>query len=99
MLLCHLQVVDVMKLAKVSNGELIIKQGTPRSRHRQPQHQASIELQLTTLLPVGLSPCNPGEKGDNFYVVGSGTFSVTIEGAGEVAKRGPGDYLGELALL
>lgn len=48
---------------------------------------------------VGVSPCTPGEKGDNFYVVGSGTFSVTIEGAGEVAKRGPGDYFGELALL
>jgi putative peptide zinc metalloprotease protein len=43
-----------------------------------------------------------GEIGDTFYVIQSGRVQVTVEQAGEqevLAERGPGEYLGEIALL
>jgi CRP-like cAMP-binding protein len=39
-----------------------------------------------------------GDHGDVFYVVESGTVEVTKEGR-HVAHLGPGDYVGEIALL
>lgn len=40
-----------------------------------------------------------GDIGDNFYVVEAGSFSVLIEGKGEVNRAGPGQSFGELALM
>ena len=43
-----------------------------------------------------------GEIGETFYVIQSGRVEVLVERAGEtvkVAQRGPGEYLGEIALL
>ncbi len=43
-----------------------------------------------------------GEVGETFYVIQSGRVEVLAERAGEtitVAQRGPGEYLGEIALL
>jgi len=39
-----------------------------------------------------------GDKGDYFYVVESGAYSIFVNGT-KVAARGPGDAFGELALL
>jgi MFS family permease len=39
-----------------------------------------------------------GEPGDAFYVIASGTAVVEIDGD-EVARLGPGDFFGEIALL
>ena len=39
-----------------------------------------------------------GEPGDLFYVIAQGDVLDTIAGA-EVARYGPGDYFGEIALL
>jgi MFS family permease len=38
-----------------------------------------------------------GERGDSFYIVGSGTLEITAEGLRTVADEG--DYFGEIALL
>ncbi len=38
-----------------------------------------------------------GERGDRFYIVGSGTLEITAEGLRTVANEG--DYFGEIALL
>jgi CRP-like cAMP-binding protein len=43
-----------------------------------------------------------GEQGDTFYVIESGRVQVTTaQGGAErvVAERGPGEYVGEIALL
>jgi cAMP-dependent protein kinase regulator len=43
-----------------------------------------------------------GEIGETFYVIQSGRVQVTVEQDGEpkvVAERGPGEYVGEIALL
>jgi MFS family permease len=39
-----------------------------------------------------------GDAGDRFYVIESGQVEVTKEGQ-HIASRGPGDYVGEIALL
>ena len=39
-----------------------------------------------------------GDSGDRFYVIESGTVEVTKEGR-HVATLGPGDFVGEIALL
>ena len=39
-----------------------------------------------------------GDAGDGFYVIESGTVAVSKEGRW-VAELGPGDYVGEIALL
>jgi cAMP-dependent protein kinase regulator len=41
-----------------------------------------------------------GESGDSFYIIESGAASVTRAGASDpVARLGPGDFFGEIALL
>ncbi len=43
-----------------------------------------------------------GEIGDSFYVIESGRVQVTVAQDGEekvIAERGPGEYIGEIALL
>lgn len=45
---------------------------------------------------------NTGDPGDKFYIVESGELVVGIEVAGnlvELSRRGPGEYVGEIALL
>ncbi|KAI5951995.1 PKAR [Candida jiufengensis] len=40
-----------------------------------------------------------GEKGENFYLIESGSCQVYNEKLGEIKKLGKGDYFGELALI
>jgi cAMP-dependent protein kinase regulator len=43
-----------------------------------------------------------GDQGDKFYLVASGQLSITHQVDGreiEISRRGPGDYIGEIALI
>jgi ABC-type multidrug transport system ATPase subunit/CRP-like cAMP-binding protein len=50
----------------------------------------------------GMVICREGEIGDQFFLIDTGTLTVTIEAGGrnaELAQLGPGEFFGELALL
>ena len=47
--------------------------------------------------PVGHVLIQPGQPGSGMFLIEEG--SVVVERAGKVAERGPGDFIGELALL
>jgi CRP/FNR family cyclic AMP-dependent transcriptional regulator len=40
-----------------------------------------------------------GEPGEELHIVVEGEIAVRVDGEGEVARRGPGEYVGEMALL
>jgi CRP-like cAMP-binding protein len=49
--------------------------------------------------PAGSTAVREGEeRGVGFFVVGDGEATVTV-GGNEVARLGPGDYFGEIALI
>jgi CRP/FNR family cyclic AMP-dependent transcriptional regulator len=48
--------------------------------------------------PAGKALTKQGEPGSEFFVITDGQVEVTIDGK-EVAKLGPGDFFGEMALL
>ncbi|MEZ5141048.1 MAG: cyclic nucleotide-binding domain-containing protein [Acidimicrobiales bacterium] len=53
----------------------------------------------TTLdLPAGTVLCHAGERGTQVFVILAGSVAVT-NAAGRVADLGPGDVVGELAVL
>jgi CRP-like cAMP-binding protein len=49
-------------------------------------------------IPAGKPLCTEGEIGHEFFVIVDGTTEVTQNGT-EVATRGSGDFVGEIALL
>ena len=50
-------------------------------------------------VPVGTTLVRQGEmSGVDFFVIAEGAAAVQVDGA-EVARLGPGDYFGELALI
>ena len=69
--------------------------------------EAEIDLLVSRLKPAtfaaGQAIIRQGEIGDTFYVVEQGRVRVSVEGEeGEKAtidERGPGEYVGEIALL
>jgi MFS family permease len=64
--------------------------------------EATLERLARALIPVeapaGQVVIREGDYGDRFYVIESGTVEVTKEGR-HVADLGPGDFVGEIALL
>jgi CRP/FNR family cyclic AMP-dependent transcriptional regulator len=46
----------------------------------------------------GISICEQGDAGEELYVVVSGAIRVVRDGD-EVARRGPGEYVGEMAVI
>ncbi len=51
-------------------------------------------------LPKGHAVCREGDKGDSFYLIYRGEVEVTKKGwERPVAKLGPGEFFGEMALL
>lgn len=62
-----------------------------------------ISLLLTTVtIPQGYVLIREGARGDEFMVLVRGTASVrrhTVFGDEEIARLGPGDFVGEMALL
>jgi MFS family permease len=58
-----------------------------------------ILAELTWLdLPAGHVLIREGDPGDRFYLIAEGTVEVTVRGV-HASFRGPGDHLGEIALL
>jgi ATP-binding cassette subfamily B protein len=49
-------------------------------------------------VPAGAAPVVEDERGDRFYVILSGMFTVTKSSLGARAVLRPGDYFGEVAL-
>jgi hypothetical protein len=68
----------------------------------QPMGQPAFELVVGRLIPIaspaGATPIRQGDEGDRFYVVEDGEAVVTVDGR-EIARLGPGDHFGEIALL
>lgn len=64
--------------------------------------QATLERLARALIPVEAAPgqvvIRQGDYGDRFYVIESGSVEVTKEGR-HIATLGPGDFVGEIALL
>jgi CRP-like cAMP-binding protein len=61
--------------------------------------RAKLVLHMYELhVPAGHTLIKQGDKGDLFYVVDSGHFSIDINGS-IVCSKGPGECFGELALL
>jgi CRP-like cAMP-binding protein len=51
---------------------------------------------------AGQVVCSEGDRGDKFYLVETGELAVTLTKNGkrvELSRRGPGEYVGEIALL
>jgi hypothetical protein len=67
-----------------------------------PLPAPQLELLAARVEPVevtsGSKVIRQGDPGDRFYVVESGSFEVSVDGA-EVGTLGPGDFFGEIALL
>jgi len=78
---------------------LALLQGTPIFG---PLSAVTLEALAERLLPVHFAAGNEiireGDEGDRFYLVASGQVDVTAKGA-RVATLGPGEYVGEIALL
>ena len=64
--------------------------------------QATLESLARALIPVEVGPgqvvIREGDHGDRFYVIETGSVEVTKDGR-QVAILGPGDFVGEIALL
>jgi MFS family permease len=67
-----------------------------------PLPAPQIERLASQLVPVevaaGDAVITQGDPGDRFYVVESGRFEVTVDGAAS-GELGPGEFFGEIALL
>jgi MFS family permease len=67
-----------------------------------PLPGASLETLVARLIPVSADPgdeiIREGDTGDRFYLIAEGEVDVSAKGA-PVATLGPGDYVGEIALL
>src|SRR5262245_66673789 len=50
-------------------------------------------------VPAGAVLIREGEEGHDFYVVVDGALDIGKEGGGRVDEAGPGDFVGEMALL
>ncbi len=93
----HLLMIDAE--AHAPGPELELLQQVPLFA---PLPGPSLERLASQLEPVAVSAgtevIRAGEAGDRFYVIESGRFLVTLDGAG-TRELGPGDFFGEIALL
>ena len=80
-------------------GDIALLRGTPIF---EPLGPASIERVARNLIHVDAEPgmvvIREGDPGDRFYVIASGEVEVSRHDV-PVAKLGPGDFFGEIALL
>jgi MFS family permease len=67
-----------------------------------PLPGATLERLAGQLMPLSVEPghvlIREGDHGDRFYLISSGQMDVAVEGK-PVATLGPGDHVGEIALL
>jgi len=64
-----------------------------------PEELRSLARITTAIrVPAGSVLCKQGERGHEFFIVGNGEATVSIDGE-DVATVGPGGFFGEMALL
>lgn len=88
--------------ASSRSTRLQLLQGIPLfSCLSEAERERVAELSTELACRKGKVVCREGEEGDSFFVILSGDFEVRIgPGLGRVVNRlGPGDLLGEMALL
>lgn len=51
------------------------------------------------VIPAGVRFIVQGDIGDCLYLLVDGEVSVVLHGAGELARRGPGSIIGEMAII
>ena len=56
------------------------------------------EVAAEQMFTDGVRICEQGDPGDELYIVVSGRIRV-VRGEDEVARRGPGEYVGEMAVI
>jgi MFS family permease len=80
-------------------SDVALLRGTPIF---EPLGPASIERVARNLVPIEVDPgtvvIREGDAGDRFYVIEEGEVEVSRHGE-PLAKLGPGDFFGEIALL
>jgi CRP-like cAMP-binding protein len=80
-------------------ADVALLRGTPIF---EPLGPASIERVARNLVPVEADPgtivIREGDPGDRFYVIEEGEVEVSRHGEA-LARLGPGDFFGEIALL
>lgn len=85
--------------ALVDGADVALLRGTPIFG---PLGLANLERVARKLIPVevasGAVLIREGEPGDRFYVIADGAVEVSRHGQ-PIAKLGPGEYVGEIALL
>src|SRR5215216_853040 len=68
-----------------------------------PELLAQVAAVLRPLaLPAGGVACREGDPGDQFFIIESGTLAIMADIGGqprELARLGPGEFFGEMALL
>jgi len=85
--------------ALADGADVALLRGTPIFG---PLGLANLERVARNLIPVEVASgevvIREGDHGDRFYVIADGTVEVSVRGQ-PVAKLGPGDFVGEIALL
>jgi MFS family permease len=85
--------------AVVPERELELLRGLPLFAPLAPATLEHLARSLVRVpAPVGTDVTRQGDVGDRFYLVDEGEVEVTSDGE-VLAKLGPGDYFGEIALL
>jgi len=83
----------------VSGKKLALLRDVPLFRGLDPPHlQRLAELSTDVHAPDGQVLMRQGESGDEFFVVARGNVVIEREGQ-RLARLGPGDFLGEIALI
>ena len=57
------------------------------------------EISIERFFTNGEFIAHQGDPGDDLYIIVSGAVRVHITSGGELALRGPGEYVGEMAIL
>ncbi len=85
--------------ARVPSEDLALLRGTPIFEPLPPRVLERVARNsVHSSVPAGTVLIREGDVGDRFYVVASGQAEVATAGR-KVAVLGPGDYVGEIALL
>ncbi|HWF36078.1 MAG TPA: cyclic nucleotide-binding domain-containing protein [Solirubrobacteraceae bacterium] len=63
-----------------------------------PELEALAQSLVREQAPAGAAIVREGDRGDRFYLIASGTLTVSV-GEAEIGALGPGDGFGEIALL
>ncbi|MGE5225839.1 MAG: MFS transporter [Planctomycetaceae bacterium] len=85
--------------ATIAEPELALLRQVPMFGHlAEPVLERLARNAGEAAFAAGTAIVSEGEPGDLFYVVAEGEVRVSVAGA-EVARYGPGEYFGEIALL